>query len=123
MGDLTYEQAVRCFSEQAHALAEGGVDVLCIVTMSAKEEVAAAAEAAKTTGLLVAATLMFETTWRPMMGVTPTEFAAFALELGLVQMGSNCGIGPAELMDSTVDLMSADAALPITAWGNYGIPH
>jgi len=122
MGDLTYEQAVSFFSEQAHALAEGGVDVLWIETMSAKEEVAAAAEAAKTTGLPVAATLTFDTARRSMMGVTPTEYAAFALEIGLDLMGSNCGIGPAELMDSTVELMSAEAGLPIIAKGNCGIP-
>ena len=30
MADLAYEQAVSCFSEQAQALAEGGVDVLWI---------------------------------------------------------------------------------------------
>jgi 5-methyltetrahydrofolate--homocysteine methyltransferase len=122
MGDLTYEQAVSCFSDQAHALAEGGVDLLWIETMSAKEEVAAAAEAAKTTGLPVAATLTFDTARRSMMGVTPTEYAAFARDIGLDLMGSNCGIGPAELMDSTVELMRAETGLPIIAKGNCGIP-
>lgn len=122
MGDLTYEQAVSCFSDQAHALAEGGVDLLWIETMSAKEEVAAAAEAAKTTGLPVAATLTFDTARRSMMGVTPTEYAAFARDIGLDLMGSNCGIGPAELMDSTVELVRAETGLPIIAKGNCGIP-
>ena len=123
MGDVTNEGAVSCFSEQAHALAEGGVDVLWIETMSATEEVAAAAEAAKTTGLPVASTLTFDTARRLMMGVPPTEYAAFVREIGLDLMGSNCGIGPAELIDSTVKLMSAEADLPIIAKGNCGIPH
>ena len=57
-----------------------------------------------------------------MMGVTPTDYAAFAKEIGLDLMGSNCGIGPAELMDSTNELMKADAGLPIIAKGNCGIP-
>ena len=122
MGDLTYEDAVSCFTEQASALAEGGVDVLWIETMSAKEEVAAAAEAAKTTGLPVAATLTFDTARRSMMGVTPKDYALFAEEIGLDLIGSNCGIGPAELMDSTIELMSAEAGLPIIAKGNCGIP-
>lgn len=122
MGELSYQAAVDFFTEQAQALAEGGVDVLWIETMSAKEEVAAAAEAAKTTGLPVAATLTFDTARRSMMGVTPTEYAVFAKEIGLDLIGSNCGIGPAELMDSTTELVKADSGLPIIAKGNCGIP-
>ena len=56
-----------------------------------------------------------------MMVVTPTEYAAFAREIGLDLMGSNCGIGPVELMDSTVELMSAEAGLPIIEKENCGI--
>jgi methionine synthase I (cobalamin-dependent) len=56
------------------------------------------------------------------MGVTPTAYAAFATEIGLDLIGSNCGIGPAELMDSTTELLTADCGLPIIAKGNCGIP-
>lgn len=122
MGDLTHESTVAFFAEQAEALADGGADVLWIETMSSKEEVAAAAEAAKKTGLPVAATLTFDTARRSMMGVTPTEYAAFATEIGLDLIGSNCGIGPAELMDSTTELLQADCGLPVIAKGNCGIP-
>jgi 5-methyltetrahydrofolate--homocysteine methyltransferase len=122
MGELIYAQAVEFFAEQAEALAAGGVDVLWIETMSSTEEVAAATEAAKGTGLPVVATLTFDTARRSMMGVTPTAFAAFALEIGLDVLGSNCGIGPAELMDSTTELCAADCGLPIVAKGNCGIP-
>ena len=107
MGELTHESTVAFFTEQAEALAKGGADALWIETMSSTEEVAAAADAAKKTGLPVAATLTFDTARRSMMGVTPTEYAAFAKEIGLDLIGSNCGIGPAELMDSTTELLSA----------------
>ena len=50
MGELTHESTVAFFAEQAEALAEGA-DALWIETMSSTEEVAAAAEAAKKTGL------------------------------------------------------------------------
>ena len=122
MGELTHESTVAFFTEQAEALAEGGADALWIETMSSTEEVAAAAEAAKKTGLPVAATLTFDTARRSMMGVTPTEYASFAQEIGLDLIGSNCGIGPAELMDSTTELLSANSGLPIIAKGNCGIP-
>ena len=72
MGELTHESTVAFFAEQAEALAEGGADALWIETMSSTEEVAAAAEAARKTGLPIAATLTFDTARRSMMGVTPT---------------------------------------------------
>ena len=122
MGELTHESTVAFFTEQAEALAEGGADALWIETMSSTEEVAAAVEAAKKTGLPVAATLTFDTARRSMMGVTPTEYASFAQGIGLDLIGSNCGIGPAELMDSTTELLNANSGLPIIAKGNCGIP-
>lgn len=122
MGELTHEATVAFFAEQAEALAEGGANALWIETMSSIEEVAAATEAAKKTGLPVAATLTFDTARRSMMGITPTDYAEFAKEIGLDLIGSNCGIGPAELMDSTTELLNANCGLPIIAKGNCGIP-
>lgn len=122
MGELTHEATVAFFSEQAEALAEGGAHALWIETMSSIEEVAAATEAAKKTGLPVAATLTFDTARRSMMGVTPTDYATFAKEIGLDLVGSNCGIGPAELMDSTTELLNTNCGLPVIAKGNCGIP-
>ena len=37
-------------------------------------------------------------------------------------MGANCGVGPAELMDSTQGLVAAGIDIPIVAKGNCGIP-
>lgn len=122
MGALTYEAAVTCFTEQAEALAEGGADVLWIETMSANEEVAAAAEAGKKTGLPVCATMTFDTAKRSMMGITPTDFVRCAEELGLSVMGANCGVGPAELMHSARELLATNSAIPVAAKGNCGIP-
>ena len=122
MGTLTHEAAVACFTEQAEALAEGGADVLWIETMSANEEVIAAAEAGRKTGLPVCATMTFDTAKRSMMGITPTDFVRCAEELDLSVMGSNCGVGPAELMHSTQELLAARSAIPVAAKGNCGIP-
>ena len=90
--------------------------------MSSLEEVAAAAEAARKTGLPVCATLTFDTARRSMMGVTPADYAAFATEIGLDLAGANCGVGPAELMDSTQGLVAAGIDIPVVAKGNCGIP-
>ena len=122
MGMLNHEDTVSVFLEQAQALAEGGAEVIWIETMSSLEEVSAAAEAARKTGLPVCATLTFDTARRSMMGVTPADYAEFAAEIGLDMAGSNCGVGPAELMDSTQGLIAAGIEIPVVAKGNCGIP-
>ena len=122
LGTLTHADTVAYFAEQANALAEGGADVIWIETMSSLEEVAAAAEAARATGLPVCATLTFDTARRSMMGITPADYAQFAAEIGLDIAGSNCGVGPAELMDSTQGLIAAGIEIPVVAKGNCGIP-
>ena len=122
MGSLTHEQTVAIFTDQAHALAEGGAEVIWIETMSSLEEVAAAAEAGRTTGLPVCATLTFDTARRSMMGIRPADFAQFAMEIGLDMAGANCGVGPAELMDSTRGMLATGIDIPVIAKGNCGIP-
>ena len=122
MGSLTHEQTVAIFKDQALALAEGGAEVIWIETMSSLEEVAAAAEAGRATGLPVCATLTFDTARRSMMGITPADFAHFAVEIGLDMAGSNCGVGPAELMDSTQGMIATGIEIPVIAKGNCGIP-
>lgn len=122
MGSLNHSDTVAIFADQANALAEGGAEVIWIETMSSLEEVAAAAEAGRATGLPVCATLTFDTARRSMMGVTPADFAQFALAIGLDVAGANCGVGPAELMDSTQGLMATGIQIPVIAKGNCGIP-
>lgn len=121
LGMLTHDAAVAAFTEQAEALAEGGVDMLWIETISAFEEVFAALEAAKKTGLPVAATMTFDTAGKSMMGVDPADFAKQISEKGVVAVGANCGIGPAELMHSVTAMHPADGVMRI-AKGNCGIP-
>ena len=122
LGALTHSSAVAAFTEQASALADGGVDVLWIETMSSNEEVAAAIEAAKTTGLPICSTMTFDTASRSMMGVTPADFASFAAGQGADFIGANCGIGPAELMHSVQGILAHANDIPVVAKGNCGIP-
>ena len=122
LGRLTHSSALAGFSEQADALAEGGVDLLWIETMSSTEEVAAAIEAAKATGLPICATMTFDTASRSMMGVMPADFAEFARGLGAHFVGANCGIGPAELLHSVRGILTESGSLPVVAKGNCGIP-
>jgi 5-methyltetrahydrofolate--homocysteine methyltransferase len=125
LGALTEEAGVAAFEEQALALRDGGVDVLWIETMSAREEVAAAVKGAAKAGLPIVTTCSFDTNGRTMMGMTPADFAKFVhtLEPKPVAYGANCGVGASDLTATIVQM--AQAAQPgdiIVAKGNCGIP-
>jgi methionine synthase I (cobalamin-dependent) len=123
LGPLSLEDAREAFAEQAAALARGGVDLLWIETMSSVEETEAAVAGARTTGLPVVATLSFDTNGRTMMGITPLELAGLHRKHGLAACGSNCGVSPAELVASVVNLASAsDSSAVLVAKANCGIP-
>ena len=122
LGALEMDAAIDAFSEQADALADGGVDIIWIETMSSVEEVQAAIAAAKKTGLPICATMTFDTAGRSMMGITPKAFTDLAVDSGLTGFGANCGIGPAELMDSVVKFDAKDEDILVIAKGNCGIP-
>ena len=122
LGALTADAAEQAFAEQAFALAEGGADLLWIETMSSLEEVEAAVKGARRTNLPVAATMTFDTAGRTMMGITPAAYAEFATSLGLDAFGANCGIGPAELLDSVHKFKHREKKPAVIAKGNCGIP-
>lgn len=123
MGALTYEAAVEAFAEQSAALAEGGVDLLWVETMSDLNEVRAAVEGARAaTGLPVAATMTFDTHGHTMMGVSPLKAVAGLQEMDLVALGANCGNGPGEI-EAVIDTMhGANPDVPLIAKANAGIP-
>ncbi len=121
-GTLTHASAVQMFGDQAKALAEGGVDVLWIETMSTIEELEAAAEAAATTELPIVTTMSFDTNGHTMMGVTPDDLAATRLGTGAVAIGVNCGIGPGDNVLAAGGVVNADPDAIVVSKGNCGMP-
>ena len=73
LGALTHEAAAAAFREQIEGLVAGGADVAWIETMSAPEEVRAAATAAIEVGIPYTATCSFDTAGRTMMGLLPAD--------------------------------------------------
>ncbi len=123
IGPLSASAASEAFAEQAAALAEGGADVLWIETMSSREEIEAAIEGAGSVGLPLVTTMSFDTNGRTMMSLTPGELASIHRQHGLLASGSNCGVGPSELVASIVNLATASAPTAVlVAKSNCGIP-
>ncbi len=123
IGPLNVEAAREAFAEQAAALARGGADMMWIETMSSVEETEAAIAGARLTGLPVVATLSFDTNGRTMMGIAPADLAGLQRRHGLAACGSNCGIGPSELIACMVNLATAsEPSAILVAKANCGIP-
>ena len=125
LGERTRAEAFDAFAEQAEGLRRGGVDMAWIETMYAENELDAAVEAVKEVGLPFLATMTFDTGGRTMMGIRPQDMPRLAScrVHGLLGIGANCGVGPAQLLDSILGLRAtADPETVIVAKSNCGLP-
>jgi 5-methyltetrahydrofolate--homocysteine methyltransferase len=123
MGPLTPETARQAFAEQAAALAEGGVDVLWVETMTDLSEAKAAVEAARqVTHLPVFCSLSFGRKARTMMGVSAKLAAAELWPLGLAAVGANCGEGLEMIPEVLRQMREAVPGAPLIVKPNAGLP-
>lgn len=124
LGALTYEEAVEAFAEQIEGLKAGGAEVAWIETMSAPEEIRAAAEAAIRVGLPYTYTGSFDTAGRTMMGLLPRDIHGIAdgLAVAPLAVGANCGVGAADILASLLDMTDAKPEATVIVKGNCGIP-
>ena len=124
LGPLTIEDAAEMFEEQARGLLAGGADVLWVETISAPDELRAAALGIARAEAPWACTMSFDTAGRTMMGVTPPEMAALVAGLPNppLAFGANCGVGASDLLRTVLGFEAAHPALPVIAKGNAGIP-
>ncbi|MDE3176508.1 MAG: betaine--homocysteine S-methyltransferase [Pseudomonadota bacterium] len=124
LGPLTEAEATDAFIEQIEGLKEGGVDVVWIETMSAPEEIRAAARAATTLGMPYAATASFDTAGRTMMGLSPDAYAEMfeGFETPPLAFGANCGVGAADLLVSILGMTARRPEAKVIAKANAGVP-
>lgn len=124
MGEATEEELRITFAEQINALAAAGADAILLETFADLDETRAAIAAAKTTGLPVIASLVFDSGAqrdRTMMGATPEEAVAALTEAGVDVIGANCGRGIEGYLAIAKRLRAA-TTLPIWIKANAGLP-
>jgi len=123
-GTVTPDELYATFLEQAEAIAMEQPDGIVIETMSDPAEAVLAVKAAKTTGLPVAACMVFDTGKnkdRTMMGTTPEQAVEQLTAAGADIVGANCGQG----IDGFIPIcrrMRAVTTLPLWMKANAGLP-
>lgn len=125
LGKRAAREAYDIFSEQAEALAEGGVDLIFVETMTVIEEAEIAIKAAKEkTNLPTVASMTFESTeagMRTMWGADVKTAVRRLTDAGADVVGANCGRG----FDDMVEVIREMRVLtnkPIVAQPNAGMP-
>ena len=124
LGVLDHDTAVEVFSEQIRALASAGVDVIWIETMSSREELQAAYEAAVPTGLPIVTTMSFDTNGKTMMGFSPEDLAEWSRtrDVPPAAVGANCGVGAGDVIVAVQELAQARPNTAIVSKANCGLP-
>jgi len=127
MGEVSEETLYKGFMIQADALIKGGVDAICIETMSAIDEACAAIRAVKAVSdLEIVCTFTFEKTndgkYKTMMGVSPAEMVIAVKEAGASVIGANCGNGFENMIEIVKEIRSIDNTTPILIHANAGKP-
>jgi 5-methyltetrahydrofolate--homocysteine methyltransferase len=127
MGEVSEEELYEGFKEQVLGLVKGGVDAICVETMSALDEAILAIKAAKeNTNLEVVCTFTFEKTlkgeFRTMMGVSPAQMVESVMQAGADVIGTNCGNGMKDMIEIVSEIRKVDPHTPILVHANAGKP-
>jgi 5-methyltetrahydrofolate--homocysteine methyltransferase len=122
LGAVSFDQACAAFAEQAKALAEGGVDVISVETISDLQEMRAAVIAVKNeTKLPVIASLTYDEGEKTVYGTTPEVAVAVLEPLGIDIIAANCSTGPEGMLKVAKRLLAV-ARVPVMVMPNAGMP-
>lgn len=125
LGTRTQVEAEDAFTEQMQAMADAGADVIWIETIFAENELNAAITAVQRVDIDYVSTMTFDTAGKTMMGLTPVDAGGLVAGLGRtpVAFGANCGVGPAQMLDTLFGLnQGLNGAIPAVTKCNCGVP-
>jgi len=127
--NVSYDELVEAYSEQARGLIEGGADLLLIETIFDTLNAKAAGFAALTvfdeTGVelpLIISGTITDRSGRTLSGQTPEAFYFSMRHLKPFALGLNCALG-AELMRPYIAEIAAVAETHVIAYPNAGLPN
>ena len=122
-GVLTQEVCVEAYAEQAHALADGGVDLLVLETFFALEEALWAIEGVRSASdLPLVMSFSFDQGTHTMMGLSPADVVAAVEPLGVAALGANCGRSLDDTDMIVAEFLAAAPSVPLWVKPNAGVP-
>ncbi len=122
-GELTHDEVVNNYAEQAAALNEGGVDLLLLETFFALEEAVAAIEGVKRgSDLPLVVSFSYDQGTRTMMGLRPSQVVEAIAPLGVAAMGANCGKTLDAMEQIVAEMVAQRTGLPLWIKPNAGLP-
>jgi len=127
LSDVTFDELVDVFREQAVGLIRGGVDLLLIETSQDILEVKAAIlgchKAMEETKvyLPIQAQVTLDTTGRMLLGTDINAALAILEGMGIDVIGLNCSTGP-EHMREPIRILGENSPLPVSCIPNAGLP-
>ena len=122
-GDLTFEELVDIYYEQALGLFQAGVDLFVIETMIDLAQTRAAVLAIQSVcDLPIMASLTFEENGRTLTGNPPLPSLLALASLGVAAFGINCSFGPDKLAELLTPLQKI-SPVPLLVKPNAGMPH
>ncbi len=127
--NVTYDEIVEAYTEQARGLIDGGSDILLVETVFDTLNCRAAlfalqallAERNLDIPIMVSGTIT-DASGRTLSGQTPEAFWNSVSHANLFSVGLNCALGAAELRPHLEEL-STVADIPVTAHPNAGLPN
>lgn len=125
-GDCEAMDMAQSYKTQAKALIEGGVDIICVETMTDLAEAVMAIKAARDIDrkIPIMATMTFDPTPRgyyTVMGVTIEAASAGMIEAGADLIGSNCGNGIENMIEIARKFREVSKH-PLIIQSNAGLP-
>jgi 5-methyltetrahydrofolate--homocysteine methyltransferase len=125
-GDCTESEMIESFKSQIKGLVRGGVDIICIETMSDLAEAVCAMKAVKSidSKLPIAATMTFNKMgddYFTMMGVSIEAAVKGLIDGGADIVGSNCGNGIDNMIEIAESIKSFTDK-PVLIQSNAGLP-
>lgn len=121
LGNVAPEEILAAYAHQIKALATAGVDLIFMETQFDIAELRLAVAAARQVcDLPIMVSMTFEQ-GRSLTGSTPEIYAETMQNLGCDVIGTNCSLGPDEMLPVVQELVAC-CATPVMAEPNAGLP-
>ena len=122
-GNITFDEAVAAYRDQAEGLVEGGVDLFAIETMPSLDQARAAVTAVRAVSELpLSVSMTFNEEGTTFYGDKPEDIVRTLESWGVVVVGANCSQGPQPMLETVQRMASVATTAKVSAMPNAGAP-